>query len=95
MSRIMDDLVEAASLFAQTSDGRGGDRYLTFTETVQASQAISLKRIADALEKGSVAEQIRAVLTDPINSYGEGIGDAIQGQLVRGQRGVSQYEGRS
>ena len=31
-------------------------------------------------------------LTRPINSYGEGIGDAIQGQLVRGQNGISQYD---
>lgn len=35
-----------------------------------------------------------SILTAPINSYGEGIGDAIQGQLIRGQRGVDQYEGR-
>jgi len=32
------------------------------------------------------------LMTAPINSYGEGIGDAIQGQLVRGQAGISQYE---
>lgn len=34
----------------------------------------------------------KEVLTMPINSYGEGIGDAIQGQLVRGQRGIDQYD---
>lgn len=33
-----------------------------------------------------------AFLTMPINCYGEGIGDAIQGQLVRGQNGISQYD---
>ena len=53
------------------------------------SIAISLKRIADALS--GVGESL---LTMPINSYGEGIGDAIQGQFVRGQAGISQYEGR-
>lgn len=30
----------------------------------------------------------------PLNSYGEGIGECIQGQLIRGQRGIDQYEGR-
>lgn len=68
------------------------------------SIAISLKRIADALttDKGAVAKL--AALLDPenpdgafrasINCYGEGIGEAIQGQIVRGQRGIDQYEGR-
>ncbi len=55
----------------------------------QASIAISLKRIADA-----VTGEGANILTAPINSYGEGIGDAIQGQMVRGQRGIDQYEGR-
>lgn len=31
-------------------------------------------------------------LTAPINSYGEGIGDAIQGQIVRGMAVISQYD---
>jgi hypothetical protein len=48
------------------------------------SIAISLKRIADALGGG--------LFTAPINSYGEGIGDAIQGQIIRGNNGVSQYD---
>lgn len=54
-------------------------------EAVALSTAISLKRIADALSNGGIFKQ-------PINSYGEGIGDAIQGQLVRGQAGISQYD---
>lgn len=58
-------------------------------DQVIASIAISLKRIADAMTgKGP------NILTQPINSYGEGIGDAIQGQMIRGQRGIDQYEGR-
>lgn len=61
----------------------------TDAERILASVAISLKRIADALT-GEGAN----ILTTPINSYGEGIGDAIQGQMVRGQRGIGQYEGR-
>ncbi len=48
-----------------------------------------LDTIADAVTgKGD------SLLTAPINSYGEGIGDAIQGQIIRGQRGIDQYEGR-
>ncbi len=53
------------------------------------SMAISLKRIADA-----ITGEGPSILTAPINSYGEGIGDAIQGQMIRGQRGIDQYEGR-
>lgn len=53
------------------------------------SIAISLKRIADA-----VTGVGQSVLTAPINSYGEGIGDAIQGQMVRGAAGIDQYERR-
>lgn len=51
------------------------------------SIAVSLKRIADVLEGGGTN-----IFTAPINSYGEGIGDAIQGQFVRGQAGISQYD---
>lgn len=43
---------------------------------VQLSIAVSLKRIADALES----------LSGPLNAYGEGIGDCIQGQFERSQR---------
>lgn len=39
------------------------------------SIAISLKRIADALG-------------GPINNYGETFGEAIQGQIARGLRGI-------
>ena len=56
---------------------------------IRLSVAISLKRIADALSGDGPS-----ILTAPINSYGEGIGDAIQAQMVRGQRGIDQYEGR-
>jgi len=52
-----------------------------------ASIAVSMKRIADAL-----SGEGPNLFTTPINSYGEGIGDAIQGQLVRGQAGISQYD---
>ncbi len=31
-------------------------------------------------------------LNTPLNAYGEGIGDAIQGQFVRGMAGISQYD---
>jgi hypothetical protein len=52
------------------------------------SSAISLKRIADILE-GKVAANM---FTAPINVYGEGIGEAIQNQIERGQRGISSYD---
>lgn len=55
---------------------------------IQMSQAISLKRIADSLEHMDVTK----ALTMSINSYGENIGEAIQGQMVRGQAGIDQYE---
>lgn len=48
------------------------------------SIAMSLKRIADSLGGG--------LFNAPINSYGEGIGDAIQGQIIRGNNGISQYD---
>lgn len=64
---------------------RAGD----FNGVCLASIAVSLKRIADA-----VTGEGPNILTASINSYGEGIGDAIQGQLVRGQAGISQYDRR-
>jgi hypothetical protein len=45
------------------------------------SSAISLKRIADMLENGSL-------FTQPVNNYGESFTDAIQMAFVRGQRGI-------
>lgn len=51
--------------------------------------ALSLKRIERTLSGDG-----ESILTRPINAYGEGIGDAIQGQMIRGQRGIDQYEGR-
>jgi hypothetical protein len=45
-----------------------------------ASMAVSLKRIADALERMDPGK--------PINAYGETIGEAIQGQHERGLRGI-------
>jgi hypothetical protein len=66
------------------------------SDAALASIAVNLKRIADACEKLSqpIAEQIVAGLSAPINSYGEGIGEAIQGQIMRGQRSVDQYKDR-
>lgn len=71
---------------------------------IELSTALSLKRIADALNGGGGPLDKLVAALDPenpdgflrasINCYGEGIGEAIQGQLVRGQRGIDQYEGR-
>jgi hypothetical protein len=55
--------------------------YYKRADRYQHSIAISLKRIADALT-GEGAN----LLNQPINAYGENIGEAIQGQLERGQR---------
>lgn len=45
------------------------------------SIAISLKRIADTL-----SGEGPSIMTMPLNQYGEGIGECIQGQFERGQR---------
>lgn len=50
---------------------------------ITLSIAISLKRIADALTGNGPS-----ILTAPLNAYGEGIGEAIQGQHERGLRGI-------
>lgn len=65
------------------------------------SIAISLKRIADSLERvaddfgagpgrmgflGRLDTTLTDALKTPLNQYGEGIGECIQGQLERGQR---------
>lgn len=51
------------------------------------SIAVSLKRIADALEKLTPADPrdnpIYRALSEPLNHYGEGIGECIQGQFAR------------
>lgn len=58
-----------------------------------ASIAISLKRIADALEKlTNPTELLQQVAQHPMNCYGEGFADAIQNGIVRGQRGIATYE---
>lgn len=49
---------------------------------IELSKAISLKRIADAL-----SGQGENMLTMPLNHFGENIGTAIAGQIVRGMRG--------
>ncbi len=81
--------------------GTAGD---TDTEHAICSIAISLKRIADALDASArlsdsaiavatgnaVAHSINAGIRDglsaPLNQYGETIGEAIEGQLQRGQQ---------
>lgn len=54
---------------------------------IAMSQAVSLKRIADALEK--IASGIDP--NTPVNCYGEGWSDAIQNSIERGLRGMSTY----
>ncbi len=51
------DHLEQAAVLAKTDDGRCGERYLTAIETFQLSQAVSLKRIADAVTGGLDANQ--------------------------------------
>lgn len=54
---------------------------------ISHSQAISLKRIADSLEK--IASGIDP--NNPVNCYGEGWSDAIQNSIERGLRGIATY----
>lgn len=56
-------------------------KFMDDSERTTYSCAISLKRIADALESGEIFRQ-------PVNNYGESFTDAIQMAFVRGQRGV-------
>lgn len=63
------------------AEARRASHSLSDGEAAALSQAISLKRIADALS-GEGAN----ILTQPINAYGENIAQAIQGQLDRGGR---------
>lgn len=64
MAQTLTDQVEPGAIGWQTSDGHGGYRYLTFTETIQASQAISLKRIADALDSEGPVHSVRSALNE-------------------------------
>lgn len=56
------------------------DRETSLSDAAAVSMAISMKRIADALE--------RIDPTAPLNAYGETIGECIQGQHERGLRGI-------
>ena len=56
----------------------------TDLEHVLYSIAISVRRMADALEAMSLDE----LNTKPLNAYGETIGTCLQGQLERGLRGI-------
>lgn len=51
------------------------------------STAISLKRIADALDADELPRSLRSV-----NAYGENFAVAIQEGIVRGLKGISQYD---
>jgi hypothetical protein len=60
--------------------------------TALLSIAVSMKRIADFIT-GEGATEAAGKLAEtffmkPINCYGEGIGEAIQGQIVRGNMGI-------
>ena len=67
---------------------------LTFLCVIACAALVALTAIAVSLRE--ILRVLRgdgpSILTMPINSYGESIGDAIQGQMIRGQRGVDQYE---
>jgi hypothetical protein len=57
------------------------------SELAQLSAAISLKRIADLLCSDTLPPCFQSV-----NAYGENFAVAIQEGIVRGQRGISQYD---
>lgn len=71
----------ADSKFDGKMEPEAKDGFGCVSDAALTSIAISLKRIADALSGDG-----ENIFTRPINCYGEGIGDAIQGQLDRGRR---------
>jgi hypothetical protein len=67
------DSLEPVALVMKTSDGKCGERYLTASETFQLSQAISLKRIADALsaDGASFLSNLAATLADASHDHAQ------------------------
>lgn len=58
-------------------------------------QVKALEQIAKALgEEGIGAKIASNIFEKPINVYGETIGEAIQNQIERGQRGINTYDRR-
>lgn len=55
---------------------------------------IALMLTFGVLELIRIRDRLGKMFTEPLNSYGEGIGEAIQGQIIRGQRGIDQYDHR-
>jgi hypothetical protein len=76
-------------------DGDLGSRQFNNINVAEAnlilvySQAVSLKRIADNLDKIASGELVNAMFMQPINQYGESFTDAIQNGIERGQRGIN------
>lgn len=64
--------------------------------TALLSIAVSMKRLADTMtgitsvtnDANPVIKAFDALVRHPVNHYGETIGEMIQGQIVRGHRGI-------
>ena len=69
---------------------------MSYTEKFMFSQAISMKRIADSLEKlsalGSIESIIDKIAQHPTNQYGEGFSESIQNSIARGLAGINTGE---
>lgn len=73
---------DAEAFMEWIGNGKGIDPVQVIGLASYHSMAISMKRIADAL-----TGEGQNMLTMPLNAFGENIGNAIAGQIVRGMRG--------
>ena len=55
---------------------------------ISLSRAISLRRIADALDRLDPVVSLNVIANTPLNSYGETLGNVIQNQIARGKDGI-------
>lgn len=92
MKGLLGEVTEAALRDALEQDACTALPY-TDGSLFEASRAVSAKRQADALTRiaDALTGKGESILTAPINMYGEGIGSAIQGQMIRGQNGNDRF----
>lgn len=67
----------------------GEEPYQVSAIRLAYSQAISLKRIADALSSSGIKSLLDIIANHPMNNYGEGFSEAIQNAIARGTNGIN------